>query len=78
MIKEEYSTRTKNNGASNSPASQIEHLEAVHSWGGATSSVSYVYRPVTKEQLFEIFDLARISGRTVGLRGGGKVMVMRQ
>ncbi|MFN2105226.1 MAG: FAD-binding protein [Candidatus Promineifilaceae bacterium] len=55
----------------NSSGPALEHLEAVDSWGGATTTVSYVYRPVTKEQLFEAFQLARRSGLTVGLRGGG-------
>ena len=67
MIKEEYSS-TENDITS----AQIEHLEAVDSWGGASHSVSYVYRPATKEQLYEIFNLAQRSGRTVGLRGGGQ------
>ena len=49
----------------------LENLEAVDSWGGANSSVSYVYRPVTEEQLHEALILARHSGRTIGLRGGG-------
>lgn len=55
----------------NSSGPALEHLEAVDSWGGATKTVSYVYRPVTKEQLFEAFQLARRSGLSVGLRGGG-------
>ncbi|MFN2163842.1 MAG: FAD-binding protein, partial [Candidatus Promineifilaceae bacterium] len=55
----------------NSSGPALEHLEAVDSWGGATTTVSYVYRPVTKEQLFEAFQLARRSGLSVGLRGGG-------
>jgi FAD/FMN-containing dehydrogenase len=67
MINEESSTKV-----SGISASQLEHLEAVDSWGGASHSVSYVYRPVSREQLFEIFNIARSSGRTVGLRGGGQ------
>lgn len=47
------------------------HLENVASWGGASSSLSYVYRPTTVEQLVEALELARRSGRTLGLRGGG-------
>lgn len=49
----------------------MEHMERVSAWGGATSSVSYVYRPSTAEALADVFRLARQSGRTVGLRGGG-------
>uniref|UniRef100_UPI0035B3C54A FAD-binding oxidoreductase n=1 Tax=Promineifilum sp. TaxID=2664178 RepID=UPI0035B3C54A len=48
-----------------------EHLEEVSSWGGANSSLSYVYRPVTAEALYDTLALARRHGRTVGLRGGG-------
>lgn len=47
------------------------HLEEVPSWGGASSGISYVYRPSTIESLYELLMLARRSGRTVGLRGGG-------
>lgn len=47
------------------------HLEEVASWGGANSGISYVYRPSTVESLHEVLVLARRSGRTVGLRGGG-------
>jgi decaprenylphospho-beta-D-ribofuranose 2-oxidase len=67
MIEEEFSTMEKNISAS-----QIEHLEAVDSWGGASHSISYVYRPVTVEQLFDLFNLAQSSGRSIGLRGGGQ------
>jgi FAD/FMN-containing dehydrogenase len=48
-----------------------ERLEQVASWGGATQSVSYVYRPATVEALSDVFTLARRSDRNVGLRGGG-------
>ena len=48
-----------------------ERLEQVSSWGEATSGMSYVYRPSTVEALREVLALARRSGRTVGLRGGG-------
>ncbi len=46
-------------------------LEDVPSWGGASSGISYVYRPSTVDTLHEVLVLARRSGRTVGLRGGG-------
>lgn len=48
-----------------------EHLERVSSWGGANTGLSYVYRPSTSEALADALVLARRSGRTVGLRGGG-------
>ena len=43
-----------------------DHLEEVRAWGGVTSSLSYVYRPVTAEALHEGLLLARRSGRSVG------------
>lgn len=46
-------------------------LEPVMAWGGASGSVSYVYRPSTVEALRHVFALARRSGLTVGFRGGG-------
>lgn len=48
-----------------------DHLEEVGAWGGATSGLSYVYRPATAEALHEVLTLARRGGRSVGLRGGG-------
>ena len=71
MIKEDISIEATEHRTNNISGSSLEHLEAVDAWGGASSSVSYVYRPVTKEQLFELFHLARSSGRSIGLRGGG-------
>lgn len=48
-----------------------EHLERVDSWGGASSGMSYVYRPTTVDSLAKVFELAVKNGRSVGLRGGG-------
>jgi decaprenylphospho-beta-D-ribofuranose 2-oxidase len=48
-----------------------EHLERVPAWGGASQTVSHVYRPTTTGQLRDLFILARQTGRTIGLRGGG-------
>ncbi|MFO7539830.1 MAG: FAD-binding oxidoreductase, partial [Chloroflexota bacterium] len=48
-----------------------ERLEQVPAWGGASHSLSYVYRPTTVEQLRHLFSLARQTGHTIGLRGGG-------
>ncbi len=48
-----------------------DRLEKVGAWGGVTSSLSYVYRPATAEALHEVLVLARRSGRSIGLRGGG-------
>ena len=49
----------------------VELLEQVNAWGGATSGLSYVFRPSTVDALHDILLLAHRSGRTVGLRGGG-------
>ena len=72
MIKEEKTIKEVNDQRpSPAKALPVEHLELVPSWGGASSGVSYVYRPTTVDQLHELFILARKSGRSVGLRGGG-------
>jgi decaprenylphospho-beta-D-ribofuranose 2-oxidase len=47
------------------------HLERVQSWGGASHTLAYVYRPSTVAGLRQLFELARRSGRTVGFRGTG-------
>jgi decaprenylphospho-beta-D-ribofuranose 2-oxidase len=48
-----------------------ERLEYVPAWGGASGTMGYVYRPNTIEGIAQVFELARQSGRTVGLRGAG-------
>ena len=48
-----------------------ERLERVGAWGGASYGMSHVFRPATVEQLQQVFALARATGRSVGLRGGG-------
>ena len=72
MIEEEK--LIKSEGYSNlSPEKSLaaEHLENVPAWGGASRSVSYVYRPTTVDQLHELITVARRSGYSIGLRGGG-------
>jgi FAD/FMN-containing dehydrogenase len=49
-----------------------DRLERVPSWGGATSAMSWVYRPSTLEGLRDVLALARAEGRSVGLRGAGQ------
>ncbi|UCC54277.1 MAG: FAD-binding oxidoreductase [Anaerolineaceae bacterium] len=72
MIEENTTSEIVNSKVS-SPLRPLaaERLEAVSAWGGASSSVSYVYRPTTVEQLQEMLSVAAKSGRSVGLRGGG-------
>lgn len=48
-----------------------ERLEKVTSWGGASSGMGFVYRPSTVDGIRDVFELARQSGRSVGLRGSG-------
>ncbi len=49
----------------------VERLERVPAWGGASGALGYVYRPVTLEQLADTYQVARQSGRSIGLRGTG-------
>ena len=51
------------------PAAQ--RLERVPSWGGASDSVSYVYRPSTRDELRLVFSIAVESNLTVGFQGRG-------
>ena len=38
----------------------------------SSSALSYVYRPSTADGICAVFDQARRSGRSVGLRGAGR------
>jgi len=72
MISEEYGTSHSSKNLTHIPETlSLDHLEAVEPWGRASTSVSYVYRPVTEEQVAQGLELARQSGRSIGLRGGG-------
>ncbi len=55
----------------NSLALTDSRLEKVTSWGGASRSEGWVFRPTTAAQLADVFALARREGVSVGLRGGG-------
>lgn len=48
-----------------------ERLERVPAWGGASDSVSYVFRPSAAAELREILNLAARSSLTVGFQGRG-------
>jgi FAD/FMN-containing dehydrogenase len=48
-----------------------DHLEWVGAWGNAAGGLAHVYRPSTVEGLQEVLGLARATGRSIGLRGGG-------
>ncbi|MDX1614232.1 MAG: FAD-binding oxidoreductase [Candidatus Promineifilaceae bacterium] len=58
-------------GQTDHPPLPSKRLERVSSWGGATHSLGYVYRPATLGRLRRVFEVARESRRTVGLRGAG-------
>jgi len=49
-----------------------ERLEKVEGWGRAVSGLSYVYRPTEAAGILEAFEIARQTGRSVGLRGAGR------
>jgi FAD/FMN-containing dehydrogenase len=70
-VKSMTTRETATNAARSFVALPEERLEQVSSWGEATSGMSYVYRPSTVEGLREVLNIARRSGRTIGLRGGG-------
>lgn len=55
-----------------SPLLPVDRIERVEGWGGAVASVGYVYRPSTIEQVREVFELARTTGRKITLRGSGR------
>jgi decaprenylphospho-beta-D-ribofuranose 2-oxidase len=47
-------------------------MERVEGWGMASSSLSYVSRPVNADGICAVFDEARRTGRSVGMRGAGR------
>ncbi len=47
-------------------------FERVEGWGMSSSALSYVSRPVNADGLCAVFDAARRTGRSVGLRGAGR------
>lgn len=51
------------------PSERLEHVEG---WGMSSSVLSYVYRPINTDGVREVFETARQSGRSVGLRGAGR------
>ncbi|MGB1254140.1 MAG: FAD-binding oxidoreductase [Candidatus Promineifilaceae bacterium] len=46
-------------------------LERVMPWGGAQTTVGWVFRPNTTQGIADIFPIARQNNLTVGFRGGG-------
>ncbi len=48
-----------------------DRLEWVEAWGMSSKSMAHVYRPSTVEGVAEVFQLARKSGRTISMKGGG-------
>ncbi|MCO5192975.1 MAG: FAD-binding oxidoreductase [Anaerolineae bacterium] len=46
-------------------------LEDVPAWGGASSGMGWVFRPINTDQLAEVFAIAHKTDLSIGLRGGG-------
>jgi len=49
-----------------------DHLERLEGWGMSSSALSYVYRPVNTDGVCAVFEQARRSGLSIGLRGAGR------
>ncbi len=49
-----------------------ERIELLAGFGRSSSATSYVYRPSTVDGVRRVFDVARQTGRSVGLRGAGR------
>jgi len=47
-------------------------MERVEGWGMASSSLGYVSRPVNTDEICAVFDQARRTRRSVGMRGAGR------
>lgn len=47
-------------------------MERVEGWGMSSSALSYVSRPVDTDGICAVFDEARRTGRSVGMRGSGR------
>jgi len=48
-----------------------ENLERVAAWGGASSAMSYIYRPSNVDGLQQVLNIAKNTQRSIGLRGAG-------
>lgn len=53
------------------PGLSPRQLARVEGWGGAVHAITYQFEPTTVDQVRELFELARRTGRHVALRGGG-------
>ncbi|MCW5892527.1 MAG: FAD-binding oxidoreductase [bacterium] len=58
--------------ASDPSALSRDRLQRVAGWGGASSAMSWVYRPTTLEGVHAALAAARAHGLSVGLRGAGQ------
>ena len=47
-------------------------MERIEGWGMSSSALSYVSRPVNTNGICAVFDEARQTGRSVGMRGAGR------
>lgn len=48
----------------------IERLERIEAWGMSSSSLAYVYRPVTVDEIVAAFSEARGAGKLIAFAGG--------
>lgn len=46
-------------------------LESVEGWGRSTRAPGYVYRPSTVDGICDVYTSARLSGKSIGIRGAG-------
>ncbi len=54
------------------PAMPSDRLERVDTWGMNRAVLSYVYRPINRDGIRQVFETARKYGLAVGLRGAGR------
>ena len=47
-------------------------LERIEGWGMSSSALSFVSRPINADGICAVFDEARKTGRSVGMRGAGR------
>ncbi len=50
----------------------VDHLDRISGFGQSEYADAFVYRPTAAQEVHEIFNLARSSGRKVTLRGSGR------
>lgn len=54
------------------PYPSLDRLTRLYNFGRSLSSVAYLYRPTHVEEIAQLFEIARQTGLTIGLRGSGR------